>query len=88
LRDALIDEAGLQVARHNRHPVLSLGKHTFARVQPQVSHARIGVRTMAVETVLRQYGPHDTLKIDRWAGGTWLLSQEGLARQGAEENES
>ena len=70
LRDALIDETGLQVSRHHRHPILPLCKYTFARVQPKISHARVGVRAMAVETVFRQDGPNDPLKID-WRAGGW-----------------
>src|SRR5205823_71774 len=65
VRDALIEQAGCSVPRHNHAAGRTRGEDSLACVEPQASHARSLVRSMAVEAVFRQDGTDFTLKIDR-----------------------
>jgi len=42
---------------------------------------------MAVETVFRQDGPHDTLEINPWTRGRRLLGVQKLPEQSTQQND-
>ena len=68
VRDPLNDEAFGRLARDDRGTRFALGKSSFPGIEPQAGHARVLVRPVAMEAVVRQDGPDFTLEINCGVG--------------------
>ena len=63
--DALPDQAGIRIFRHDRAAGLTLGDGVFAQVETQVDHSSGRVGTVALKAVFREDRPDVALKVER-----------------------